>query len=51
MQWSFGDIENAKHYYELAVMGGNIFARHNLGVLENKAGNLDGAQRLDMIIL
>ena len=28
------DIEEAKHYYELTAMEGNIFARHNIGVLE-----------------
>jgi localization factor PodJL len=39
------DIEEAKHYYELTAMEGNIFARHNIGVLENKAGNLDRAMK------
>ena len=33
------DMKNAKHYYELAVIRGNIKARHNLGVLEGDFGN------------
>ena len=33
------DIKKAKHYYELAVMNGDIDARHNLGCLEGQAGN------------
>ena len=33
------DKKKAKHYYELAAMGGNVEARHCLGILEGKAGN------------
>ena len=33
------DIKKAKYYYELAAMGGNVHARHNLGSLEGQAGN------------
>ena len=33
------DKKKAKHYYELAAMGGNVHARHNLGSLEGQAGN------------
>ena len=33
------DEKKAKYYYELAAMGGDTQARHNLGVLENEAGN------------
>ena len=33
------DKKKAKHYYELGAMKGNVEARHNLGVLESKAGN------------
>ena len=30
------DIEKAFHYYELAAMGGNETARHNLGLYEEE---------------
>ena len=29
--------------YELGAMGGNVWARHNLGFIENQAGNIDRA--------
>ena len=31
--------KKAKHYWELAAIKGNVHARHNLGVLEGRAGN------------
>jgi len=37
------DEEKAEHYYELAAMGGNERARHNLGILEENRGNIDRA--------
>ena len=37
------EVHKAKHYYELAAMGGNIEARHNLGVFELHGGNYDRA--------
>jgi len=33
------DKKKAKHYYELATMGGDITARHNLAGIEGRAGN------------
>ena len=36
------DLKKAKHYYELAAIGGIASARHNLGVLEDHDGNIDG---------
>ena len=33
------DKNKAKYYWELAAMGGIVSARHNLGLLEYKAGN------------
>ena len=33
------DKKKAQHFYELAAMGGNVSARHNLGLLEYRAGN------------
>ena len=33
------DEKKAKHYWELAAMMGDVCARHNLGLLEVKAGN------------
>jgi len=37
------DMEKATHYYELAAMGGDVNARHNLGILSAKSGNVDRA--------
>ena len=33
------DEEKAKHYYKLAAMNGSVNARHNLGCVEEDAGN------------
>ena len=33
------DKKKAKHYYELAAIGGDIHARHNLGCTEYEVGN------------
>ena len=33
------DKKKAKHYWELAAMGGDVHARNNLGALEGRAGN------------
>ena len=33
------DKKKAKHYYELAAIGGSIQARNNLGCMEGEAGN------------
>ena len=43
------DIRKAKHYWELAAMGGSILARHNLGSFEGKLGNQHRAMRHYMI--
>jgi TPR repeat protein len=43
------DGKKAVHYMELAAMGGRVEARHNLGVLEKRAGNMDRALRHYMI--
>jgi len=37
------DKKKAIHYFELAAMDGCIISRHNLGINEGKAGNLDRA--------
>lgn len=37
------DEKKAKYYWELAAMGGNVLARHNVGALEGQAGNIDRA--------
>ena len=39
----------ARHYDELAVLGGDVTARHNLGVIEDFAGNIDMALKHYMI--
>jgi len=36
------DMKKAIHYYKLAAMGGEVIARHNLGVLSVRSGNTDG---------
>ena len=33
------DMKKANYYYELAAMGGDVYARHNLGAMEWQAGN------------
>ena len=43
------DMKKAKHYYELAAMGGDVDARHNLGCMEEEAGNMDRAIKHWMI--
>jgi len=43
------DKEKAAYYYELAAMGGDVQARHNLGVDEAKAFNIDRAVKHFMI--
>jgi len=37
------DMKKAKHFYELAAIGGDVFARHNLGIDEVSKGNIDRA--------
>ena len=39
------DGKNAIHYFELAAMGGDLSARHNLGCLEGEVGNKKRAYR------
>jgi len=34
------DMKKAEHYFELAAMGGDLCARHNLGIYEENAGNI-----------
>ena len=43
------DQKKAKHYYELAAMGGHVDARHNLGIDEENADNIDRAIKHFMI--
>ena len=37
------DEKKAKHYWELAAMKGNVIARYNLGIVEDRANNLTRA--------
>ena len=43
------DMKMAVHYWELAALGGDAMARHNLGISENRAGNMNRALRHLMI--
>jgi len=43
------DIKKASHYWELAAMRGEVVARHNLGIDEARAGNMDRALKHYMI--
>ena len=43
------DEKKANHYYKLAAMGGDVNARHNLGIEEEEAGNIDRAIKHYMI--
>jgi len=45
------DKKKAIYYYELAAMGGSVNARHNLGWLEENAGNADRALKHHMIAI
>jgi TPR repeat protein len=38
-----GDLKKAKFYYEAAAMAGHEVARHNLGCMEYKSGNMERA--------
>ena len=42
-------MKKVKHYTELAAIGGNVYARHNLGTSEGKAGNKKRAMKHYMI--
>ena len=37
--------EKAMHYWELAAMNGDVNARHNLGCVEGRDGNLDRSMK------
>ena len=43
------DKKKARHYYELAAMGGDEVARNNLGTMEKEAGNNERAVRHYML--
>ena len=43
------DMKKAKHYYELAALGGDVHARYNLGSIESCEGNMDRAVKHLMI--
>ena len=43
------DKKKAKHFHELAAMNGDVQARHNLGITEEKAGNIARAKKHYMI--
>ena len=43
------DEKKAKHYYELAAIRGNVTARCNLGLFEQRAGNTSRAVKHLMI--
>ena len=43
------DKKKAKYYYELAAIGGDVCARHNLGIYEYNAGNMNRAVKHWMI--
>ena len=43
------DEKKAAHYWELGALGGDSFARHNLGSIEERAGNTDRALKHFMI--
>ena len=39
------DVKQAKHYWELAAIGGSAHARHNLGCIEGNEGNSHRAMK------
>jgi len=45
------DKKKAEHYYRVGAMKGCAHARHNLGVMESNAGNMDRATKHYMIAI
>ena len=43
------DTKKGKYYWELAAMGGSVFGRHSIGVVEYNAGNFDRAVKHYMV--
>ena len=43
------DKKKANHYFRLAAMGGDVYARHNLGIGEEEEGNMNTALKHHMI--
>ena len=43
------DQKKANHYFKLAAIGGDAYARHNLGIMEVRAGNMNRALKHYMI--
>ena len=43
------DEKKATHYYKLAAIGGDVYARHNLGIKEEDEGNMNRALKHYMI--
>ena len=43
-------MKKAKHYLELAAIGGSADARHNLGIIEGRAYHYDRALKHYMIV-
>ena len=43
------DEQKAVHYFELAAMRGDVYSRHNLGIIEATSGSLDRALNHYMI--
>ena len=43
------DLKKANHYYELGAIGGDVYARSNLGIFERDEGNMDRALKHYMI--
>ena len=43
------DMNQAKHYWELAAIGGDAGSMYNLGILEERAGNMSRALKHHMI--
>jgi len=44
------DKRKATHYYELAALRGDVTARYNLGLKEEKVGNMDRALKHYMLL-
>ena len=43
------DKKKGDRYYELAAIGGDMYSRYNLGILEKRSGNIDRALKHFMI--
>ena len=50
-RWAEKDMKKARHNFEIAAIGGDVEARHFLGMLEGNAGDKDSMMKHFMIAI